>query len=71
MDEVTRAVDAAEIAGRIAAGSTLESVYADSVKGRHLRCLECGRTEPASAEYFKIGWPKCHGATMRLEVTDG
>lgn len=33
--------------------------------GGILRCETCGRSEPVEARYWSVGWPKCHGYTMR------
>ena len=33
-------------------------------------CLTCKRTEDVDfAKCLRLGWPKCHGATMRLVTT--
>ncbi len=37
------------------------------VEGKHLRCTTCNHTEPADGRYFRVGWPRCCGYTMRLE----
>ncbi len=46
--------------------TSLNDIFDETTRGRQVRCLECGHTEPARAEYWRKGWPTHHGQTMRL-----